>query len=722
MIGSEETPKKDKTPPTNKTVDRLKLKMRTHHPLTREKYGSQPSLASLNRTMPSVVPRMDTTKSNDNAMMVTSRSTPDLRALSDMQAKSQARKSIQDLTLSEAKEKLFTHKHSGVVKKRGFGGWRKWVDRYIVLRGRVLTYYVLDEKTGGAGKIRGQLELSKFTRIKVCDFASNGQWGFEIHPQNSKKHGDMFRISGHREDEQTDDRGSSLFDGRRCQYSTWQLVASSRVQREDWIRSLITSVRLIERVEEPAKLRGLGSVFDHFKVGKILGRGRFGVVRECTHFKSHEKFALKIINKTKNATGGKAAMRTVRNELKVLRRIRFMIKRHPYICSTFEFYEDRFITVIVMEFLGGGDLFDRIVKLGKYTERDTSIVIRRLLEALRALHKAGIVRSVRITHIHIIRKSHRTTSTQVHRDMKPENVLFATTNRDAHDVKIADFGCALIQSRRRKKSSYSTMTSERNIVGTPGYIAPEVLTATPRYSSKCDVWACGVILYIMLVGYPPIHGRNEWEVFSRTRKGAFKFYEQDWVGISSKARKLVQRMLQVDLKKRCSVQQALKDSWFSTSSETELPLTQIRLETLNRKMKEKEVDAEESSSKEEGENKEEKDVTLTTNTSSTTKPMLIPSRRSRGRSKGSSGGSKSPIRTPGSLTYTDAEIEAIRNSSKKRLSHWKRERAIQRSNELDKIKEENGEDVAADDNKSSKISKKKKKSSFVTRNKRLKSF
>ena len=80
-----------------------------------------------------------------------------------------------------------------------------------------------------------------------------------------------------------------------------------------------------------------------------------------------------------------------------------MIKRHPYICSTFEFYEDRFITVIVMEFLGGGDLFDRIVKLGKYTERDTSIVIRRLLEALRALHKAGIVRSVRITHIHIIR-------------------------------------------------------------------------------------------------------------------------------------------------------------------------------------------------------------------------------------------------------------------------------------------------------------------------------
>jgi serine/threonine protein kinase len=304
--------------------------------------------------------------------------------------------------------------------------------------------------------------------------------------------------------------------------------------------------------------------------------------------------------------------------------------------------------------------------------------------------------------------------------MKPENVLFATTNRDAHDVKIADFGCALIQSRRRKKSSYSTMTSERNIVGTPGYIAPEVLTATPRYSSKCDVWACGVILYIMLVGYPPIHGRNEWEVFSRTRKGAFKFYEQDWVGISSKARKLVQRMLQVDLKKRCSVQQALKDSWFSTSSETELPLTQIRLESLNRKMKEKEVDAEESSSKDE-ENKEEKDVTLT-NTSSTTKPMLIPSRRSRGRSKGSSGGSNSPIRTPGSLTYTDAEIEAIRNSSKKRLSHWKRERAIQRSNELDKITEEKEEDLN-DDDKSSKISKtKNKKRSFVTRNKRLKSF
>lgn len=231
----------------------------------------------------------------------------------------------------------------------------------------------------------------------------------------------------------------------------------------------------------------------------------------------------------------------------------------------------------------------------------------------------------------------------------------------------------------------------------------------------------------MLVGYPPIHGRNEWEVFSRTRKGVFKFYEQDWVGISSKARKLVQRMLQVDLKKRCSVQQALKDSWFSTSSETELPLTQIRLESLNRKMKEKEVEGEGSGSnhgkgekeEEEEEKKEEKDVSVTT---SSTKPMLIPSRRSKARSKGSSGGSQSPIRTPGSLTYTDAEIEAIRSSSKKRLSDWKRERAIQRNSELriDTIPEE--KEALADKSSSRKISLRNKKNPVLTRNKRLKSF
>jgi len=334
-------------------------------------------------------------------------------------------------------------------------------------------------------------------------------------------------------------------------------------------------------------------------------------------------------------------MRTVRNELKVLRRIRFMIKRHPYICSTFEFYEDRFITVIVMEFLGGGDLFDRIVKLGKYTERDTSIVIHRLLEALGALHRCGIV----------------------HRDMKPENVLFATSNRDAHDVKIADFGCALIQSRskRRKRrtdsvSSSSSSTSERSIVGTPGYIAPEVLTANPRYGAHVDVYAIGVILYIMLVGYPPIHGRNEWEVFSRTRQGKYKFYEQDWAGISTKAKALVQRMLQVDMRKRCTVQQALKDDWFSTSSETtELSLTQIRLQSLNRKKREKEVEEEEKKDSS-GENvtKEEKEVkNEDQDVVMTTKPMMIPAKKggsSRRQSKGGSTGSHSPMRTLFNIT------------------------------------------------------------------------
>jgi len=288
MIGSEETrSNKDTSSPTNKTVDRLRLKMATHHPLMRNKHSSQPALTTfLNRTMPSITNINISSNNNasDSSMMVTSRSTPDLRVLAEMQAKNQHRKSIQGLTLSEAKEKLFTHKHSGVVTKRGFGGWRRWVDRFLLLRGRVLTYYTVDERTGGIGTIRGQLELTKFTRIKVCDFGSSRNWGFEICPQDSKKHGDAFRISGHREDEKEGEtvRGASSYAGRRCQSSPWQLSVQTRVQREQWILALIRSVRLIERVEEPAKLRGLGSVFDHFKVGKILGKGRFGVVRECT--------------------------------------------------------------------------------------------------------------------------------------------------------------------------------------------------------------------------------------------------------------------------------------------------------------------------------------------------------------------------------------------------------------------------------------------------------
>merc|ERR1719498_202899 len=141
---------------------------------------------------------------------------------------------------------------------------------------------------------------------------------------------------------------------RAVKQGPWLLCATSEEQRAAWIEAIVSSIRLMERTEEPATLRGLGKVSDHFKLSRILGKGRYGIVKLCHHRATGKPYALKIINKATSFASTKIAHASIRNELKVLRRLKLRVGAHPYICGTYEVYEDKNHIRIVMEYLGGG--------------------------------------------------------------------------------------------------------------------------------------------------------------------------------------------------------------------------------------------------------------------------------------------------------------------------------------------------------------------------------
>eukprot|EP00941_MAST-03F_sp_MAST-3F-sp1_P003471 g3471.t1 len=634
-------------------------------------------------------------------------SCPDLQTLARIRSSREKENLLNPSTrlkqpLSEAKAELFSHRVSGFLIKRGFGGFRRWVKRFLLLRGRMLSYHSIPDYSFGVDKMtqivdgnsdvtpRGTLELTKHTVIRPVQYPGIDSYtslprtfGIEIIPFSEDKAATAAATAEALGDTSADDvsvnkKGNG---GKKSKTSsepilkrgnTWMLVADSESEQRRWLNGFDTVIRLIERVELPATLRGLGSVYDHFEVGRILGRGRFGIVRECHHKTTKRLFALKITNKTKAYTAkGLAAQRTLRNELRVLRRIKLVVGAHPHICGTFEVYDDEFMSYIVLEHLCGGDLFDRLTRKGRYTESDAASITRMLTSALQELHNRRII----------------------HRDVKPENILFASKARSDINVKLADFGCALIlpspaaQQRRKNavRGDIGMRPLARAVVGTPGYIAPEVILRC-HYSPKCDVWAVGVILYIMLVGYPPFYGANEWEIFERTKLGAVPFHPHDWGKISKSAKGLVKRLLHVNPEKRASTKEILAHPWLNGGAANggTLDITQDRLTNLNTRRKEKKADetpkAEKEKVTENGLDKTngEKNSTMNdagnvlkrngkrlskSNSHVRSNGLLNQDKVERKITRGRTYSGSITSRPKGCLTYSDREIENIRKGS-----------------------------------------------------------
>ncbi|KAG5260648.1 hypothetical protein AALO_G00294900 [Alosa alosa] len=267
-------------------------------------------------------------------------------------------------------------------------------------------------------------------------------------------------------------------------------------------------------------------ISERYEVGRVIGDGNFAVVKECVERTTGQEYALKIIDKAK--CSGKEHL--IANEVAILRRV-----RHPSIIMLIEEVDTASHLYLVMELVKGGDLFDAITSSTKYSECEASAMLFNLSAALKYLHQLSIV----------------------HRDIKPENLLVCEYPDGTKSLKLGDFGLATVVD----KPLYT-------VCGTPTYVAPEIIAET-GYGLKVDIWAAGVITYILLCGFPPFRSeRNQQdELFQKILEGRLEFPTPYWDSISSSAKDLIGRMLQVNVGNRYSAEEVLSHPWVLDDSE-----------------------------------------------------------------------------------------------------------------------------------------------------------
>ncbi|XP_076010058.1 calcium/calmodulin-dependent protein kinase type 1D [Genypterus blacodes] len=258
-----------------------------------------------------------------------------------------------------------------------------------------------------------------------------------------------------------------------------------------------------------------------FDFKEVLGTGAFSEVVLAQERLTGRMFAVKCI--PKKALKGKES--SIENEIAVLRKI-----KHENIVALEDIYESPDHLYLIMQLVSGGELFDRIVEKGFYTEKDASTLIRQVLDAVNYLHKMGIV----------------------HRDLKPENLLYFNP-QDESKIMISDFGLS------KMEGSGDVMSTA---CGTPGYVAPEVLAQKP-YSKAVDCWSIGVIAYILLCGYPPFYDENDSKLFEQILKADYEFDAPYWDDISDSAKDFISSLMEKDPAKRYTCEQALRHPWIS---------------------------------------------------------------------------------------------------------------------------------------------------------------
>ncbi|XP_062308994.1 LOW QUALITY PROTEIN: serine/threonine-protein kinase DCLK1a [Osmerus eperlanus] len=261
-------------------------------------------------------------------------------------------------------------------------------------------------------------------------------------------------------------------------------------------------------------------ISERYKVGRMLGDGNFAVVHECSEHSTGRQYALKIINKGK--CRGKEHM--IQNEVAILRRV-----KHPNIVLLIEEMDTYNQLYLVMELVKGGDLFDAITSTNRYTERDASGMLYNLTNAIKYLHSLNIV----------------------HRDIKPENLLVYEHADGSKSLKLGDFGLATLLDG----PLYT-------VCGTPTYVAPEIIAET-GYGLKVDIWAAGVITYILLCGFPPFRGSSDDQevLFDQILMGQLEFPLPYWDNVSETAKELIRSMLEVEVDQRYTSLQVLEHPW-----------------------------------------------------------------------------------------------------------------------------------------------------------------
>lgn len=267
-------------------------------------------------------------------------------------------------------------------------------------------------------------------------------------------------------------------------------------------------------------MESAGRISDNYNIDqKKIGEGSYGSVNCCMCKATNQKRAVKTLSRSHMKNVEK-----FKEEIRIMKAL-----DHPNIVKLYETYEDKVKVYLVMELCTGGELFDRIIDCGNFTEVQAAIVMQQMLRAVYYMHANNFC----------------------HRDLKPENFLFSTKEDiETATLKIIDFGLAF---------EFQPGKDMKTKAGTPFYVAPQVLHG--KYDQSADLWSVGVILYVLLCGYPPFWGESDKEVLNKVKAGVVAFDPRDWKNVSIDAQNLVRNLLKMSQKERYTAEQALQDEW-----------------------------------------------------------------------------------------------------------------------------------------------------------------
>jgi serine/threonine protein kinase len=396
---------------------------------------------------------------------------------------------------------------AGWLVKRGFR-WRKlWTKRWVALHGTEIAYMAEEPNERN----------SKTMAVTKCQIVP----ATVVHRDDVDGHPHGFAIH--------------INDGVT---PVWYLRAESTREKKSWLMRL-------------GHVQDIVKWLDSFEKVKVLGVGATGIVYELKHKVTGKRFALKEME-IKN----KAQMQMALSEAEMLKEIMENIS-HPNIMHIDKVFQVGLKFYLVFPLCTGGELYEHVIRRGHFSERDAAVITHDLLSGLHALHTHDIL----------------------HLDIKPENILFETDADDAR-IKITDFGLSKVFNQRDANGSVSAprpttmedmaaklkqfqecgVLQRDRLRGTVGYMSPELILAGVS-SAATDVWAAGVVVYILLCGHPPFQSKSNREILERSARGQYSLDGKEWEGVSEEAKDIVRRMLTVDPDKRITIVEALEHPW-----------------------------------------------------------------------------------------------------------------------------------------------------------------